>query len=92
MTGEFVEKYSVFFLPDAANLMVVVVAVRGLEHALDFEQWHDVEAMVDADEVHDHVYFELLAPSVGHLAMVAIDLLDTEITRRKQRPLTYYAF
>lgn len=47
---------------------------------------------MDADEVHDHVYFELLAPSVGHLAMVAIDLLDTEITRRKQRPLIYYAF
>lgn len=89
MTGEFVVKYSVF-LPDAANLMVVVVAVRGLEHALDFEQWHDVEAMVDAGEVHDHVYFELLAPSV--VAMVAIDLLDTEITRRKQRPLIYYAF
>lgn len=59
--------------------MVVVVEAKGLVHVLDSVQWHDVEAMVDADAVHARAYFEQLARSV--VAMVLIDLLDTEILK-----------
>lgn len=62
--------------------MVVVAEVMGLEHAPDFERWHDAEVTVDADVVHAHVVFDHLAPSV--VAMVLIDLLDTVTQSREQ--------
>lgn len=71
--------------------MVVAVEAMDLVHALDFERWHDVEAMVDVDVVHVHVLFEPLAPSV--VAMVSIDLVDTvEIERNKNTHLKFVYF
>lgn len=55
--------------------MVVVAEVMGLEHAPDFERWHDAEVTVDADVVHAHAVLEQMAPTV--VAMVLIDLSDT---------------
>lgn len=75
MYGRFFHS-TVMCLPDAANLMVGVVEAKDLGHALDFEPSHDAEAMVDVDEVHVHVKFELMAPTA--VAKVSTVLLDTE--------------
>lgn len=54
---------------------MVGVEAKDLEHALDFERWHDAVVRVDADEVHVRVLFGPLARSV--VAKVSTDPSDT---------------
>lgn len=63
--------------------MVAAAGVKDLEHAPGFEPSHDAEAMADADEVHVHVKFELLAPSA--VAKVSIVLSDTAAENLKKK-------
>lgn len=72
-------------LPDAVNLMVAVAEAMGSVHVLDFVPVHDAEVMVvhvDAVHVVRRVPIANPAPLVA-VATVAIDLLDTVGTKRK---------